>query len=148
MHPPLFGSNTPGAMINLINKTGGDGSTVPMRATGATQGLARFDLNANGPLGDDWRFNVGGFYRYDHGVRDPGFPGIRGGQVKAQRDPTAPNGYLRLSAKVHRRPQPVHSRPAIHERRRPDNSSPGFGNYGSMNTMRGSIFGCRSRPAI
>jgi iron complex outermembrane receptor protein len=78
----LFGSNTPGAMINLINKSGGDVFDGTLRATGATQGLARFDLNANGPLGDAWRFNVGGFYRYDHGVRDPGFPGIRGGQVK------------------------------------------------------------------
>ncbi len=96
----LFGSNTPGAMINLINKTGGDELAGTVRATGGTKGLARFDLNANGPLGDDWRFNVGGFYRYDHGVRDPGFPGTRGGQVKGSITRLLSNGYVRLSAKV------------------------------------------------
>ncbi len=96
----LFGSNTPGAMINLINKSGGDVFDGSVRATGATQGLARFDLNANGPLGNDWRFNVGGFYRYDHGVRDPGFPGIRGGQVKGSITRLLNNGYVRLSAKI------------------------------------------------
>jgi len=92
----LFGSNTPGAMVNLINKTGGDAFDGTLRATGATQGLARVDLNANGPLGDAWRFNVGGFYRYDHGVRDPGFPGIRGGQVKGSITRLLSNGYVRL----------------------------------------------------
>ena len=73
---PLFGSNTPGAIVNFINKTGGAEFGGTMRATAATRGLARYDLNLNGPFGDDWRFNVGGFYRYDQGVRDPGFPGI------------------------------------------------------------------------
>ena len=86
---PLFGSNTPGAIVNFINKSGGDVFGGTMTATGATQGLARYDLNMNGPIGDDWRFNVGGFYRYDHGVRDPGFPGIAGGQLKASVTDTA-----------------------------------------------------------
>src|SRR4051794_12865772 len=66
-----------------INKTGGPELHGSFKVSGATEGLARYDMNTNGPLGDDWRFNVGGFYRYDHGVRDPGFPGISGGQVKA-----------------------------------------------------------------
>ena len=55
----LFGSNTPGAMLNLLNKTGGDEFGGAVRATGATEGLARLDMNANGPLGDAMRFNVG-----------------------------------------------------------------------------------------
>jgi outer membrane receptor protein involved in Fe transport len=129
----LFGSNTPGAMINFINKAGGDEFGGTVRATAGTQGLARFDLNANGPLGDDWRFNVGGFYRYDHGVRDPGFPGIRGGQVKGSITRLLSNGYIRLSAKViDDRNQFILDLPFT------DQSDPryvsGFGNYGSMNT--------------
>src|SRR5262245_21827464 len=95
----LFGSNTPGAIINYINKTGGDHFAGTMRATAGTEALARYDLNAGGPLGQDWRFNVGGFYRYDHGVRDPGFPGIRGGQVKANVTRQLNNGYIRASFK-------------------------------------------------
>jgi iron complex outermembrane receptor protein len=96
---PLFGSNTPGAIVNFIDKTGGDVFSGTMRAAGATKGLARYDLNINGPLGDDWRFSGGGFYRYDHGVRDPGFPGIRGGQLKANVTRLLDNGYLRFSVK-------------------------------------------------
>jgi iron complex outermembrane receptor protein len=132
----LFGSNTPGAMINLLNKTGGDEFGGSLRATGATQGLARTDLNANGPLGENWRFNVGGFYRYDHGVRDPGFPGIRGGQVKGSITRLLPNGYMRLSAKViDDRNQFILDLPFT------DPASPqyvaGFGNYGSFNSAEG-----------
>jgi len=96
---PLFGSNTPGAIVNFINKSGGDVFSGTMRAAGATKGLARYDLNMNGPFGDDWRFSVGGFYRYDHGVRNPGFPGIRGGQLKANVTRLLDNGYLRFSVK-------------------------------------------------
>jgi iron complex outermembrane receptor protein len=132
----LFGSNTPGAMVNLINKTGGDVFDGTLRATGATQGLARFDLNANGPLGDAWRFNVGGFYRYDHGVRDPGFPGIRGGQVKGSITRLLSNGYVRLSAKViDDRNQFILDLPFVN----PDDPQyvAGFGNYGSFNSAEG-----------
>ena len=132
----LFGSNTPGAMINLINHTGGDVFDGTLRATGATQGLARFDLNANGPLGDAWRFNVGGFYRYDHGVRDPGFPGIRGGQVKGSVTRLLSNGYVRLSAKViDDRNQFILDLPFVN----PGDPQyvPGFSDYGSFNSAEG-----------
>ena len=133
----LFGSNTPGAIINFINKTGGDQFAGTMRASGATQGLARYDLNMGGPVGNDWRFNVGGFYRYDHGVRDPGFPGIRGGQVKANVTRLLPHGYIRFSAKhIDDRNQFILDLPFT------DASNPqfvpGFGDYGSMNTNEGN----------
>src|SRR4051812_33519285 len=130
---PLFGSNTPGAIVNFINKTGGDVFAGTMRATGASQGLARYDLNMNGPFGDDWRFNVGGFYRYDHGVRDPGYPGIRGGQLKANITRLLDNGYLRFSVKhIDDRNQFILPLPLS------DPSSPefvaGLSDYASMNT--------------
>ncbi|MCI0410151.1 MAG: hypothetical protein L0191_16605, partial [Acidobacteria bacterium] len=70
-----------------------------MRATGATKGLARYDLNLNGPFGEDWRYNLGGFYRYDRGVRDPGFPGIQGGQLKGSVTRLLDKGYVRFSVK-------------------------------------------------
>ena len=130
---PLFGSNTPGAIVNFINKTGGDVFGGTMRATGASKGLARYDLNMNGPFGDDWRFNVGGFYRYDHGVRDPGYPGVRGGQLKANITRTLNNGYLRFSVKhIDDRNQFILPLPLA------DPSSPAFvpglSDYASMNT--------------
>lgn len=78
----LYGSNAPGGVVNFINKTGGDTLAGALKASTATGGLYRLDANLNGPLGDDWRFSAGGFYRYDNGVRNPGFPASNGGQLK------------------------------------------------------------------
>ncbi len=133
---PLFGSNTPGAIVNFINKTGGDVFGGTMRATGATQGLARYDLNINGPFGNDWRFNAGGFYRYDNGVRSPGFPGIQGGQLKASVTRLLDKGSLRFSVKhINDRNQFILPLPFAN----PEDPDyvPGFSNYGSMNTPEG-----------
>ena len=133
----LYGSNTPGAIANFINKTGGPELHGSFKVSAATQGLARYDMNTNGPLGDDWRFNIGGFYRYDHGVRDPGFPGISGGQIKANVTRLLPNGYFRVSAKyIDDRNQFILDLPF----QNPGDPKyvPGFGDYGSMNTLEGN----------
>ncbi|HEX7337727.1 MAG TPA: TonB-dependent receptor [Gemmatimonadales bacterium] len=133
---PLFGSNTPGAIVNFINKSGGDIFGGTMRATAGTKGLARYDLNINGPFGDDWRFNAGGFYRYDHGVRDPGFPGIQGGQLKASITRLLDKGSLRFSVKhINDRNQFILPLPFTNPAD-PD-YVPGFSNYGAMNTPEG-----------
>jgi len=133
----LFGSSTPGAIINLINKTGGPEIGGVLQATGGTEGLARYDFNINGPLEEDWRFNLGGFYRYDHGVRDPGFPGIRGGQVKASITRLLNNGYVRASFKgISDRNQFILPLP-FQNPSDPD-YVPGFSDYGSMNTLEGN----------
>ena len=133
----LYGSNTPGAIANFINKTGGPELHGSFKVSAATQGLARYDMNTNGPLGDDWRFNIGGFYRYDHGVRDPGFPGISGGQIKGNVTRLLPNGFIRVSAKyINDRNQFILDLPF----QNPGDPKyvPGFGDYGSMNTLEGN----------
>jgi outer membrane receptor protein involved in Fe transport len=132
----LFGSNTPGAIINFINRKGGEEFGGVMRATAGTRGLARYDLSAGGPLGRDWQFSAGGFYRYDHGVRDPGFPGIRGGQLKANVTRVFPSGYVRASVKyIDDRNQFILPMPFTN----PDDPDyvPGLSDYGSMNTPEG-----------
>jgi iron complex outermembrane receptor protein len=132
----LFGSNTPGAIVNFINKTGPDRFGGTTRVTGGTQEFARYDLNAGGPMGEDWRFNVGGFYRYDHGVRDPGFTGIRGGQLKANVTRQLDNGYLRASVKhINDRNQFI--LPLPHTNADDPEYVSGFSNYGSMSTPEG-----------
>ena len=132
----LFGSNTPGAIINFINKSGGPDVTGSMKMSAATEGLARYDFNINGPAGDAWSFNLGGFYRYDHGVRDPGFPGIRGGQLKASLTRQFTNGYLRTSFKyIDDRNQFI--LPLPFENGSDPRYVPGFSDYGSMNTNEG-----------
>jgi outer membrane receptor protein involved in Fe transport len=132
----LFGSNTPGAVVNFINKTGGNTLEGTMALTAGTYGLARYDFDMNGPLSENWRFNVGGFYRYDHGVRDPGFPGTYGGQLKANVTRLLPNGFVRFSAKfIDDRNQFILDLPFTN----PGDPTfvPGFGDYGSMNTNQG-----------
>src|SRR5258708_30340702 len=89
----LFGSNTPGAIVNLINKTGGPSVRGSFMASGGTGSLARTDFNINGPVGEDWRFNVGGFYRYNRGVRNPGFPRTAGRPVHAPPTRNFANAY-------------------------------------------------------
>ncbi len=79
----LFGSNSAGGVVNLIDKTGGPALAGTFKAQVGTEGYTRYDANINGPLAENWRFNVGGYYRFDDGIRDPGFPAARGGQIKA-----------------------------------------------------------------
>src|SRR5258706_7307723 len=83
----LFGSNTPGAIVNLIDKTGGSELAGVAKLTGGTGGLARNDLNLNGPLSDQWRLNFGRFYRYDRGIPYPGYPRIPGRPVQGNLEP-------------------------------------------------------------
>ncbi|MDP3909497.1 MAG: TonB-dependent receptor [Gemmatimonadales bacterium] len=132
----LFGSNTPGAIINFINKSGSSHMAGTLKASAATAGLARYDFNVNGPLGQDWTFNTGGFYRYDHGVRDPGFAGIRGGQFKGSVTRRLDNGYMRFSTKV------IDDRnqfilPLPFQNPADPEYVPGFSDYGAMNTNEG-----------
>lgn len=98
----IFASNAPGGLINFVSHTGGEELAGLAKITVGDYGLFRTDFNYGGPLADsdDWRFNVGGFYRFDNGVRDPGFPANRGGQVKANVTRLLDNGYVRVRAKI------------------------------------------------
>ncbi|NOZ61871.1 MAG: TonB-dependent receptor [Calditrichaeota bacterium] len=95
----LFGSNAPGGVINFISKAGGNRLAVSSKVTMGTSGLARYDFNLNGPLGNNWRFSFGGFYRYDSGVRNPGFPSSKGGQLKGNVTRLFKNGYVKFYGK-------------------------------------------------
>ncbi|GEM_PF-225678 len=133
----LFGSNTPGAIVNFINKTGGPDIRGTAKITGGTEGLVRYDMNVNGPIGDQWLFNLGGFYRYDRGVRNPGFPGIRGGQLKANVTRLLDKGFIRLSAKlIDDRNQFI--LPLPFKNPKDPQYVDGFSDYGSMNTKEGN----------
>jgi outer membrane receptor protein involved in Fe transport len=94
-----FTSNAPGAIINFISKTGDvAGGTV-----GITKGLdfnrTRIDADYGAPLGEGWRFHVGGFYRVGNGVRNADYTSERGGQIKGNVTKTFANGFIRLNFK-------------------------------------------------
>lgn len=91
----VFASNAPGGLINFVSKTGSEEGGVAKLTVG-DYGLFRTDLAYGGELTDDWRFHVGGFYRFDQGVRDPGFPANDGGQVSANLTRQFEDGFIRL----------------------------------------------------
>ena len=133
----LFGSNTPAAVINLISKTGGPSLEGETQVEAGTQGLAKVDFDVDGPLGPQWLFDLGGFYLYDHGMRDPGYPGNHGGELQANITRQLDNGYIRVYGKyINDQSQFIldlpHDDPS-----NPTSFVPGFGNYGSFNSPEG-----------
>ncbi len=95
----VYASNAPGGIINFISKRGGNKLGGIAKMTVGNYGLYRSDINFGGPLSENWRFNVGGFFRYGEGVRDPGFPANRGGQFRANVTRLFNNGYISLHTK-------------------------------------------------
>ncbi|NIM64038.1 MAG: hypothetical protein GTO30_21030, partial [Acidobacteria bacterium] len=60
----IYGISAPGGIINYRSKTGGDVVRSTVKGTVGTKDLYRIDFNSNGPLGEDFRYNIGGFYRF------------------------------------------------------------------------------------
>jgi len=84
----ITAANAPGGIFNYVSKTGGDTFEGEIRTKLGLvgvggRGYSRADLNLGGPLGGNWFYNIGGFYRYDQGGRYAGYPMNNGGQVKA-----------------------------------------------------------------
>jgi outer membrane receptor protein involved in Fe transport len=94
-----FASDAPGGLVNFVSKTGGPQWGAVATLSAEPHGLVRSDLNVGGPLTESLRMNVGGFYRHDRGLRDPGFTGNRGGQVKGSLTWRFDAGHVRLFGK-------------------------------------------------
>ena len=136
----IFASNAPGGIINFVTRSGTDVPQGLIKFTLGDYDLFRTDINYGGPLGEDWRFNVGGFYRFDNGIRDPDFPANRGGQFRASLTRLFDNGFLRFNTKyleernIFYLPIPLQD---------PDNPKgiPGFDpNFGTMTSNDASKF--------
>jgi len=96
----VFYSNAPGGVVNYITRRAGDSLTGNARVLyGPTAELYRFDGWIGAPLGDGLKLGVGGFYRSEQGVRDPGFTGNKGGQVRADLVKEFDGGSLTFSYK-------------------------------------------------
>jgi outer membrane receptor protein involved in Fe transport len=77
----IFYSNAPAGAVNFIPRSVGDHAEGVVKYTAGDYGLNRIDAWYGAPIGD-WTFSGGGFYRYDNGIRDPGFHGDDGGQFR------------------------------------------------------------------
>jgi catecholate siderophore receptor len=80
----VFYSNAPGGVVNYITRRAMTETTGNARLLyGPTADLYRFDGWVGTPIAEGWSVDVGGFYRSERGVRDPGYIGNKGGQIRA-----------------------------------------------------------------
>lgn len=78
----VFYSNAPAGAINFIPRVVGDSAEGVVKYTAGDYGLNRYDFFFGTPLGAGWKLGLGGFYRFDDGIRDPGFQANDGGQYR------------------------------------------------------------------
>jgi iron complex outermembrane recepter protein len=95
----LFGYSAAAGVVNMINRVGGTKHAGMARITrynnnvqnafnadGERTGVDyRVDLNFNGPIAKNIRYNIGGFYLRDKGFRNLGYDDV-GGQLRANVD--------------------------------------------------------------
>jgi len=79
----VFYSNAPAGAVNYIPRAVGDKTEGIFKLTMGDNNLNREDLWIGAPIGDGWKLSAGGFYRTGTGVRNPGYNGNHGGQVRA-----------------------------------------------------------------
>lgn len=77
----LFYSNAPAGAVNFIPRQVGDHAEGLVKMSLGADSMYRTDFWAGAPVGE-WKLAVGGFYRSEGGVRDPGFTLNHGGQVR------------------------------------------------------------------
>lgn len=87
----LYGRGAAAGAINVISKTGGEKLGGGVRLFYGTRGMLQTDVNLNGPISKNLRFNVGGFYLNDKGLRDNPFPD-KGYQFRGNLDYLMLNG--------------------------------------------------------
>ena len=95
----VFASNAPGGLINFVSKTGGKHFEGLAKLQISDFGQLRTEFNVGGASGLKYRYNIGGFYREDDGIRSPGFKANRGGQLKGNITRLFNKGFLRISGK-------------------------------------------------
>lgn len=95
-----FASNSPGGIINIISRTGGNDEGSIGLTFGADYDEFRTDFQYGGMLADDLSYHIGGFFRDGEGVRDTGFNGDNGGQVKLNVTKDFDGGFLRFYVKL------------------------------------------------
>lgn len=95
----IFASNAAGGIVNYISKTGGPEFSGSAKFSTADYGMYRTDIEFGGPVGEDIRYHLGGFYRADKGIRPTGFIANQGGQIKGNITYLMDQGYLRLYGK-------------------------------------------------
>jgi iron complex outermembrane receptor protein len=93
----IYASGAPGGIINFISKTGQNDTKGTLALSTSNYGLMKADFNLGGAIKEDKLFfNIGGFYRQDNGIRDPGYTANKGGQFKMNLTYKFDEGFARV----------------------------------------------------
>ena len=99
----ITGANAPGGIFNYVSKTGQTAANELTYKFGlegdGRNPFHRVDANFGGSMGNNWYYNIGGFYRHAEGARSPGYALNKGGQIKANLLKTFTSGSLKIFAK-------------------------------------------------
>ncbi|HVJ36572.1 MAG TPA: TonB-dependent receptor [Stenotrophomonas sp.] len=96
----VFYSNAPAGAINFVPRVVGDTPEGVAKYTWGDYGLGRVDFFYGTPLGaGDWKLGLGGFYRQDDGIREPGFDANKGGQFRVNLSRAFERGHLAFDFK-------------------------------------------------
>jgi outer membrane receptor protein involved in Fe transport len=95
----IFASNSPGGTVNFITRQAGSKPEGTIKAQFGDYGMYRTDFFYGAPLSDNWGLTVGGFYRADQGVRDPGFTQNKGGQIRVGLSRVWESGRIDINVK-------------------------------------------------
>jgi len=96
----IFAPNAPGGSIDFLTRNGLRDPGFRLSTTLGSSGYRRIEGFAGAQVAPHLGISIGGFYRSDDGLRDPGYPADRGGQVRA--GIAYDDGKLRLSFNVKR----------------------------------------------
>lgn len=92
-------SNSPAGVINFISKTGEEQGGSLLQTIGLDYDVSRTEFEFGGPISDNTRFHLGGFYRTGKGERETNFTSAKGGQIKFNLTHEFDNGYARVYLK-------------------------------------------------
>ena len=95
----VFATGAPGGMINLVTREPSDVPESQIKVQLGDYNHIRSDFFHTGPLSDQWNMLVGGFYRQDDGVREPGFTANQGYQLRTRLARDLDNGRLWFDVK-------------------------------------------------
>ncbi len=98
----IFAPNAPGGVVNFISRKGGEGTGGYLSYEYGDYNHHRVDAYYGGGADDmglgSFRWLVGGFYRKNDGLRDPGFTANEGGQIRATVGFDAPGASITFDA--------------------------------------------------
>lgn len=94
-------SNALGAAVNYVTRTGGQEFEGGYKLEIGNWGHVRNDFFLSGPLSENLAYAVGGFYRVADGIRDPGYTGNSGGQLRANVLYTSDDGSTEVKVQAH-----------------------------------------------